>query len=76
MVVNLLLVGQDIIHAMRNRFLVLVRSLTGLNVLQDMVHGLLDVARHLSLAGGFPVQAIEFVELKQVGQRKSRRTGT
>lgn len=76
MVVNLLLVGQNIIHAMRNRLLVLVRSLTGLNVLQDMVHGLFDVARHLGLAGGFPVQAIEFMKLEQVGQRKSRRTGT
>jgi hypothetical protein len=76
MVVNLLLVGQNIIHVMRNRLLVLVRSLTRLDILQDMVHGLLDVARHLGLAGGFPIQAVEFVELKQVGQRKSRRTGT
>lgn len=53
-----------------------MRSLTGFYILEDMFDGLLDVARHLGVSGGFSVQAVEFVRLEQIVQRKCRATRT
>jgi hypothetical protein len=41
-----------------------MRSLARFYVLEDMVDGLLDVARHLGVSGGFFVQAVEFMGLE------------
>ena len=70
---NLLFGGQNIINTMREVVPVLVSSLARLDVLKDMIHGLLNVARHLMLASGFLVQGVEFVGLKQVVERGGRR---
>jgi hypothetical protein len=41
-----------------------MRSLARLNVLEDMIDRLFDVARHLGVGSGVLVEAVEFMRLE------------